>query len=127
MVIPQISPTGFPWGGAPPWVSSDQLGKATVTLTLEVKAVANSEMTTSDRLLFTDWLLSHRNLRIPSPSPRPRKAFPAKMALVMVDDGCKVEQKNISLVVFEENSISSSQFFTLGCCILNLGGGFTHF
>ena len=80
-------------------------------------------MTTFDRLLFTDWLLSHRNLKIPSPSPRPRKAFPAKMALVMVDDGCKVEQNNISLAVDEENSISSGQFFTLGCCSLNLGGG----
>ena len=42
VVIPQISPMGFPWGGAPPWVSSDPSEKATVSLTLEVKAVANS-------------------------------------------------------------------------------------
>lgn len=48
------------------------------------------------------------------------------MALVMVDDGCKVEQKNFSLVIDEEKSISSNQFFTLGRCSLNLAGGFTH-
>ena len=38
----------------------------------------------------------------------------------------RLNKRTFLEVVDEENSISSSQVFTLGCCSLNLGGGFTH-